>query len=103
MCTCRKLNVVLCCCLQLLGGLICAAGLWAWSEKDMFNNIGQVTQIPLDPALFLIIGGAVVFVIGFTGCVGALRENTVLLLIVSVAFSQLSSTLLRPFKLLIMT
>lgn len=65
----------------ILGGLICAAGLWAWSEKDMFSNIGKVTQIPFDPALFLIIGGAIVFLIGFTGCVGALRENTVLLLI----------------------
>ncbi len=78
---------------QLLGGLICAAGLWAWSEKDMFNNIGRVTQIPFDPALFLIIGGAIVFLIGFTGCVGALRENTILLLIVSDMFSICTQTL----------
>ena len=68
----------------LLGGAICAIGLWAWSEKEMFQKIGQLTSIPLDPALIFIIVGAVIFIIGFTGCVGALRENTFLLLIFSV-------------------
>ena len=68
---------------QLLGGAICAIGLWAWTEKEMFHKIGQLTSIPLDPALIFIIVGAVIFIIGFTGCVGALRENTMLLLVVS--------------------
>ena len=58
-------------------------GLWAWSEKDMFANISKVTQVPFDPAMMLIIIGAVIFFIGYAGCVGALRENTCLLLIVS--------------------
>ena len=58
-------------------------GLWAWTEKDMFKNLGKLSQIPLDPALLLILAGAVIFVIGFAGCIGALRENTGLLLIVS--------------------
>lgn len=60
-----------------------AIGLWAWTEKDMFQNLGKLSQIPLDPALLLIIAGLLVFVIGFTGCIGALRENTGLLLVVS--------------------
>lgn len=60
-----------------------AIGLWAWTEKDMFQNLGKLSQIPLDPALLLIIAGLLVFIIGFTGCIGALRENTGLLLIVS--------------------
>lgn len=70
--------------LQMLGGAMAGIGLWAWSEKDMFANIGKVTQVPFDPAMLLIIVGAVIFFIGYAGCVGALRENTCLLLIVSV-------------------
>lgn len=68
----------------LIGGALCAIGLWAWTEKDMFRNIGKLTNIALDPALLFIIVGGVMFVIGFTVCVGALRENTVLLLIFSI-------------------
>ncbi|XP_014673589.1 PREDICTED: tetraspanin-5-like [Priapulus caudatus] len=34
----------------------------------------------LDPAFVLILVGAIAFVMGFAGCVGALRENTYLLL-----------------------
>ncbi|ELU03300.1 hypothetical protein CAPTEDRAFT_26419, partial [Capitella teleta] len=70
---------------QLLGGAMLGIGMWAWSEKDMFNNISQLTQVTLDPALILIIVGAVIFIIGFTGCVGALRENTILLLLYCIA------------------
>ncbi|KAL3876935.1 hypothetical protein ACJMK2_034715 [Sinanodonta woodiana] len=64
----------------LIGMAICAIGLWAWTEKDMFTNIGKITQIPMDPALLFIIVGFLMFVIGFAGCIGALRENTALLL-----------------------
>lgn len=70
--------------LQILGLLLLAVGLWAWTEKDMFNNIGRLTNVPLDPALWFIVVGAVVFIIGFIGCVGALRENTCFLLCVSI-------------------
>lgn len=69
----------------LLGGFICGVGIWAWTEKEMFTNIGKLTEIPVDPALILIIVGLVVFTIGFLGCVGALRENTYLLLFYCVA------------------
>jgi len=69
---------------QLLGGLMLGVGLWAWTEKDMFQNLSKLSQIPLDPALLLILAGALIFVIGFTGCIGALRENTFLLLVVGI-------------------
>ncbi|XP_062603779.1 tetraspanin-5-like [Saccostrea cucullata] len=69
----------------LVGAGICAIGLWAWTEKDMFSNIGQITSVTLDPALFFIITGGVMFIIGFCGCIGALRENTCLLMFFSVA------------------
>uniref|UniRef100_A0A1B6D9T3 Tetraspanin n=1 Tax=Clastoptera arizonana TaxID=38151 RepID=A0A1B6D9T3_9HEMI len=63
----------------LLGLSILAVGVWAWTEKDTFNNLGRLTNVVLDPAFALICLGAVTFIIGFTGCVGALRENTCLL------------------------
>jgi hypothetical protein len=50
-------------------------GLWAWTEKDIFNNLSRITNIALDPAFVLIVIGCVAFIIGFTGCVGALRGN----------------------------
>lgn len=81
-------NTYICCIFQLVGAGICAIGLWAWTEKDMFSNIGKVTSVTLDPALVFIITGGVMFFIGFCGCIGALRENTCLLMFVS--FSSLS-------------
>lgn len=63
----------------LFGLMIMLIGIWAWTEKDIFNNFSRVTNIALDPAFTLIVGGCLAFVIGFTGCVGALRENTFLL------------------------
>ena len=63
-----------------------AIGFWSWSEKDVFNNIPKLTIIALDPAFILIIVGTVTFLIGFTGCVGALRENSCLLAMVCIIF-----------------
>ncbi|XP_060526364.1 tetraspanin-5 isoform X3 [Cylas formicarius] len=63
----------------LLGLCILTVGVWAWSEKDIFNNLGKVANVALDPAFILICVGTLTFIIGFTGCVGALRENTCLL------------------------
>ncbi|XP_031849997.1 tetraspanin 26A isoform X3 [Nomia melanderi] len=62
-----------------LGLGIMAVGVWAWAEKDTFNNLSRLTNVALDPAFILILVGTVTFIIGFTGCVGALRENTCLL------------------------
>ncbi|XP_045117480.1 tetraspanin-5-like isoform X2 [Portunus trituberculatus] len=63
----------------LMGLSILAIGVWAWTEKDTFNNLSRLTNIALDPAFVLIVTGLITFTIGFTGCVGALRENTCLL------------------------
>lgn len=40
--------------LQLLGLGILTIGVWAWSEKDIFNNLGKVANVALDPAFVLI-------------------------------------------------
>ncbi|XP_050303119.1 tetraspanin-5 isoform X1 [Anthonomus grandis grandis] len=73
----------------LMGLGILTIGVWAWSEKDIFNNLGKVANIALDPAFILICIGTVTFVIGFTGCVGALRENTCLLATYAIFLSVL--------------
>ncbi|XP_054156117.1 tetraspanin-5-like isoform X2 [Oppia nitens] len=63
----------------LTGLLVCVVGVWAWTEKEVFNNLTRITNIALDPAFIMICVGCLAFTIGFTGCVGALRENTCLL------------------------
>lgn len=61
-----------------------SVGFWAINEKDKVSNgLAKLTHLALDPAFVLIIVGTIIFIIGFTGCVGALRENTCLLSMVS--------------------
>lgn len=43
-----------------------AVGIWAWTEKDTFNNLSRLTNIALDPAFILI-------------CVGELLSYAVIL------------------------
>ncbi len=38
----------------LTGLSIMLIGLWAWTEKDIFNNFNRITNIALDPAFILI-------------------------------------------------
>lgn len=42
---------------QLLGLNILGVGVWAWTEKDTFNNLSRLTNIALDPAFVLIVTG----------------------------------------------
>ncbi|XP_017855250.1 tetraspanin-17 isoform X3 [Drosophila busckii] len=76
----------------MVGLLVLAVGIWAWTEKDMFRNIGKLTFIALDPAFVLILLGAITFFLGFMGSVGALRENTCLLGAFAIALSVLLLT-----------
>jgi tetraspanin-5 len=71
--------------IQILGFMIGAIGIYAWIEKDTFDNFGRLTMggtLFFDPALVFVLVGIFMFCIGFTGCVGSLRENTCLLLFV---------------------
>lgn len=74
---------------MVLGFLILCVGIWAWTEKDTFNNLSRMTHVPMDPAFLFIIVGTITFIIGFTGCVGALRENTCLLAFYSISLALL--------------
>ncbi|KAF7217908.1 transcript variant X1 [Nothobranchius furzeri] len=68
-----------------LGVTFLGIGLWAWSEKGVLSNISSITDLGgFDPVwLFLVVGG-VMFILGFAGCIGALRENSFLLKFFSV-------------------
>ncbi|KAK0153262.1 Tetraspanin-17 [Merluccius polli] len=69
----------------LLGAAFLAIGLWAWAEKGVLANLSSITDLGgFDPVWLFIVVGAVMFVLGFAGCIGALRENTVLLKFFSV-------------------
>ncbi|XP_028408422.1 tetraspanin-5-like [Dendronephthya gigantea] len=67
----------------LLGGACLAIGIYARFENasysDFFGNAWS------DPAFFFIIVGGIMFILGFTGCIGALRENICLLKFFSIA------------------
>ncbi|XP_006501799.1 tetraspanin-5 isoform X1 [Mus musculus] len=70
---------------HFLGITFLGIGLWAWNEKGVLSNISSITDLGgFDPVwLFLVVGG-VMFILGFAGCIGALRENTFLLKFFSV-------------------
>ncbi|XP_062504202.1 tetraspanin-5-like [Corticium candelabrum] len=59
----------------LAGGALLGIGIWARHEKgiEAFGNLFT------DPAALFIFLGCVMFILGFFGCVGALRENVFLL------------------------
>jgi len=69
------------CLMQVIGVLLIAAGSWALTQKD--SNVSMLGEIFISPVLLLLIAGCIIFVIGFFGCIGALRENAFLLIIVS--------------------
>ncbi|KAH7725470.1 tetraspanin family protein [Aphelenchoides avenae] len=61
----------------IIGFLLLSIGVWAQIEKNNpYSQLNRLSKFYLDPAWMLIIIGAVTFAIGFSGCVGALRENT---------------------------
>ncbi|KAK2896641.1 hypothetical protein Q8A67_011129 [Cirrhinus molitorella] len=64
----------------LAGTAFIAIGFWAWSEKGVLSDLTQVTRLHgFDPVWGVLVVGTVTFILGFAGCVGALRENICLL------------------------
>ena len=80
-------------------------GIYAWIEKETFTRLSNLSiGVLFDPAFLFIVVGVFVFVIGFCGCVGALRENTTLLLVVSTLKKTISfifSAIKRSFMILV--
>ena len=77
---------------QLIGGFMCGVGLWARVEYTQQNeSIGLFSGWDMDPAIIFIFVGVIMFLLGFCGCVGALRENICLLKFVSDPIKHLLS------------
>ena len=82
-----------CCFVQIIGFCLLAVGVWAQLEKNPYSQLShQISKFYLDPAWLLIIVGGVTFVLGFSGCIGALRENTCLLALYSTLLGVLLLT-----------
>jgi len=72
----------------LSGGLICGVGLWARVAYTQENSsISMFSGWDLDPAILFIFVGVIMFLMGFCGCIGALRENICLLKFFSICLS----------------
>uniref|UniRef100_A0A0R3RNN1 Tetraspanin n=1 Tax=Elaeophora elaphi TaxID=1147741 RepID=A0A0R3RNN1_9BILA len=68
----------------IIGFALLAVGVWAHFEKNSaYSHLNKASKFYLDPAIFLIFAGSLIFLIGFSGCVGALRENTCFLALYS--------------------
>ncbi|EDV21544.1 expressed hypothetical protein [Trichoplax adhaerens] len=60
----------------LIGCFIVGVSIYARTEKGFQDGFASLAY---DPVMILLVVGVVIFILGFSGCVGALRENTCLL------------------------
>ncbi|XP_042192937.1 tetraspanin-5 [Callorhinchus milii] len=71
----------------LVGIALLGVTFWAWSEKGVLN-IQSISDLNgFDPVWILLVVGIMCFILGCTGCIGALRENICLLKFFSVVIS----------------
>lgn len=63
----------------VVGVVVLGVGIWALVQKGSLDNISMLTNKLFDPVLLLIVVGLILFFVGFFGCIGALRENILLL------------------------
>ncbi|GMR48110.1 hypothetical protein PMAYCL1PPCAC_18305 [Pristionchus mayeri] len=69
-----------------IGFLMVALGTFCQIDNGgMYKKMQNTGQMAMDPTLLLILIGIVIFIIGFCGCLGSLRENTILLTIYTYA------------------
>lgn len=77
------------CVFQLIGVAFLVVGVWAYFEKDAFeyseddDQAIEIYDLVFDLTIIMIILGCIIFILAFTGCVGALRENVCFLKFVS--------------------
>ena len=65
----------------MFGGVMVGVGIWSLMEKNKYyqKDIMTVYDIFTDMSIIVIVFGIIVFLIGSAGCIGALRENILLL------------------------
>ena len=59
---------------------ITGVGFWILVEKE--KTVRDVLDVFFDPTILMCIAGVIIFILGFFGCLGALRENICLLKLV---------------------
>ena len=71
--------------LQISALLMIAFGAWSFQERNKYyyQEITTIYEFFLDLSIILMVVGSIMFLITFCGFVGSLRENTLLLRIVS--------------------
>lgn len=71
------------CIFWVVGLFFIAAGVWAFHDRGVFNEVQSLSNQNIsfltDPVVWLFVLGAVVFILGTMGCLGALRENICML------------------------
>ena len=77
---------------QITGVLFIVIGTWARLQKV---KIGSLDYLATDPAFFLLTLGSIMFVISMPGCLGSLRENVLLLKLVSVECMSMSGATMQ--------
>ncbi|XP_060710145.1 tetraspanin-14-like isoform X1 [Hemiscyllium ocellatum] len=71
------------------GAGLLAITFWAWNEKGVLN-IQSITELKgFDPVWVVLVIGTVTFILGFAGCIGALRENICLLKFFSITIGTI--------------
>ncbi|XP_043534571.1 tetraspanin-5-like isoform X4 [Chiloscyllium plagiosum] len=71
------------------GAGLLAITFWAWNEKGVLN-IQSITELKgFDPVWVVLVVGSVTFILGFAGCIGALRENICLLKFFSITIGTI--------------
>ena len=70
--------------LQVIASVIIGIGLWLLTDKGRIATEG--TDFFLDPSIMICTVGGITFVVALLGCVGALRENLLLLKVVCIVF-----------------
>ena len=65
-----------------------AIGLGLWVLTDKGKIVTDSSDFFLDPTIMICIVGGITFVVAFLGCVGALRENLLLLKVVCISLDN---------------
>ncbi|XP_062520510.1 tetraspanin-5-like [Corticium candelabrum] len=60
----------------LVGAGLIGIGIWVITERSKYDS---VNNLAFNPSLIILIAGSIMFIIGFFGCVGAIRQNRYLL------------------------
>jgi len=67
---------------QLLGVLILGLSAYLWWDSQIYLDTNELSEFYITPFVVLFILGAIMTVVGFLGCCGAIRESRCLLAMV---------------------